>query len=546
MAKQILFFCIALLGLTFSHLTLSAQKVKPEEVPDGVKQALLFENPAAKVSAWVLEGEEYVATFKEDGASGKAYFKPEGEWVKTIFSVPKKQLPPLLHDYIAVNYPDFSYAFTELRYVPDERLHYYIELKPAGLSGTNSILTFSDNGELLTREDPPDFTEPVRENEKASLLLAEKEKSKNKKVRDASDYDYSEPEPEPEPVPEPQQKKQKQVQTREIEQDFEEDIEQEKAQKQERKRVEKTEREESENRYERYDEMAGEQISSSKVPEPVKKEFGKKIPRPEELSWYGVDTFFVAKSIYKEQKNEVFIARNGKWVKTYTELPESVVSGNILKHLNSFHSGWKFKTAVKEARADKEDRLLVEVYEKANRKQKLSTALLFDKAGKLIITFDPEYDPIEGKSKKDKEEEGLEKYYQKMSINVAEERAIEIPEAVENAFKAKYPKIKTPQWSEDGDNYNATYMGTRGKEIVVIGQAGTLLQTQVAGNLASISDAIKSHVKKSYKGFQIDEFFSVRDIPAKKNLYKVVIKNKKTGSTQDLWFNTSGKSIDDF
>ena len=502
MVKRFLFLSMALLGCFLSSLSLSAQKVKPEDVPNEVKQTLGFEHPTAKVSVWVLEEAEYVATFKEDGTTGKAYFKPDGDWVKSIFSIPRKQLPPLLCDYVSDYYPGFTYVTTDLRYVPDERLHYYIEVKPEGSSAKNiSILTFNENGELLTREDPEGFISPVREIEKRTPQLAEKEKKKEKVQAQSDDDDF--------------------------------DVETERKEKQ----VEKKER---------YEEAENVLSSTSNVPESVKKEFSKKIPIPENTEWFESDGFFVAKCIYKGQKNEVFISQNGKWEKTYVDLPEVAVTGNMLKHLNSFHEGWKFKAAVREMRADKEERVLVDIYEKANRKQKLSTSILFDKAGKLITTFVPEYDPIEGKSKKEKEAEGLDKYYQKMSINVAEERGLEIPTAVESTFKAKYSKIKNPQWSEDGDNYYATYMGARGKEIVVIGQSGALLQTQTASDPSRVSDAIKSHIKKTYKGYQIEEFFSVKSIQDKQNLYRVVIKNKKTGITQDVWFTTAGKVIDYF
>ena len=525
MTKRILFFSMALLMCFFFSLSLSAQKVKPDDVPSEVKQTLSFEHPTAKVSAWVLEDDQYVATFKEEGTAGKAYFKSDGEWVKSTFSIPKKQLPPLLSDYVIENYPGFSYGLIQLRYVPDERMHYLIELKSEDLTSKNSSwLTFNENGELLTREDPPGFISPVKE----KPSVKEKEPAKEKEREPAKEKEERN-----------QQVAEKEKTKKAVAAPEENDDEQEQVAKKEK--AEKKEVAEREKSYEKERSYDNEYVSSSKVPEPVKKELSKKIPRPETTDWYVCDTFFVAKCLYKEQQNEVFITQKGKWEKTYTELTELAVTGNILKHLNSFHNGWKFKAAIKETRADREDRLLVDIYEKANWKQKLVTSLLFDKSGKLIKTFDPEYDA--DNNKKGKKESGLEKYYWKMSVESIKDKDEEIPEVVIKAFKAKYPKVPNPQWSEEGDSYYATYMGAKGKEIVVVGQAGTLLQIQTANKLELVTDAIKSYVKKNHKGFKITEFFSVRELQTKQNLYRVIIQNK-AGATQDLWFTTSGKFVE--
>jgi len=499
MVKRVLFFSMALLWCLFSSVSLYAQKVKAGDVPSEVIQSLNFEHPAAKVSSWVLEEEEYVAVFKEDGASGKAYFKLEGDWIKTTFSIPKNQIPPLIKDYVIANYPGFTYSIIQLRYVANERLHYYIEIKPDYV-GKNSELSFSEKGELIERIDPPGFRSNVKESEKRA---PEPKKTKPTQTMQSQKTNKSQPV----------------------------------------KETEKFEEEEEKYYEEKHHETVNQQISAGKISEPIKKELAKKIPRPENVTWFAIDTFFVAKCIYKEQKNEVFITQNGKWEKTYRGLTEAAVAGNILKHLNSFHSGWRFKTAVGVVRADRKDLTLIDIYEKANWKQKLVTSILFDKMGKMIKTFEPEYDPDAGQKNK-RTDAGLEKYYQKMSMESIKEQEIEIPEVVINAFKARYPKIANPQWSEEGDGYYASYMGARGKEIVVVGESGTLLQTQTAGKPEQASEAIKSYVKKNHKGFKIEELYSVRSLQDKQNLFRIIIANKKTGNKQDLWFTSSGKIIE--
>ncbi len=498
MTKQILLFSATLMGFLFFSLSLSAQKLQLDQVPDEVEQSLEFEHPAAKVSIWVLEEGEYIATFKEDGSTGKAYFKPEGDWIKTTYSVPKNQLPPMLRDYVENNYPGFTYAVILLRQMPGEKLHYYIEVRPEDLAEKNSILTFNENGEIMKRIDPRGFKAPEREGTKKSPLINTGEK--------------------PEVSVYVQEKGKKDIEIIEEEQKF--------------------------------DDKGNQLVSENQVPDFIKKELAKKAQRPENLEWYINDTFFVAKCLYREQNNEIFITHSGKWEKTYTELPETSVTGNVLKHLNSFYNGWRFKTAVRETRADKNDKTLVDIYEKQNWKQKLVTSVLFDKTGKLIRSFDPNYNLNEKGDKEEKsstsvtDDKGLEKYYQKMSMEGVESKSIGIPDVVVNAFKAKYPKIPNPQWSEDGDTYCATYMGARGKEIVVIGAGGTLLQIQTEGNPEVVSDAIENYIKKNHKGFKVTEIYSVRDLLEKRNLYKVIVSNKKTSESIELWFTTSGTIVE--
>lgn len=230
--------------------------------------------------------------------------------------------------------------------------------------------------------------------------------------------------------------------------------------------------------------------------------------------------------------------------KTLINLPEESVTGNMQKHLNAFYIGWKFKQATKELRADKQDMTIVEIYEKENWKSKMYTTVMFDKTGKLIRSIDPNYS-LDGRKNVAEEDNDLNEYYAKMDMTIDNNNSDKIPPEIINVFKAKYPRITNAQWSQDEDgNYLATYLGTRGKEICVIGQSATILQTQTLGNIETLSENIKNYVKEKHKGFKVKEYYAVKDLMEKRNSYKVIINNKKTGIEEILWFTTGGLLIE--
>lgn len=231
--------------------------------------------------------------------------------------------------------------------------------------------------------------------------------------------------------------------------------------------------------------------------------------------------------------------------KTLTVLPEESVTGPMLKHLNDYYKGWKFKDAVKEQRADKQDKTMVDFYEKANYKTKLVTTVIFDKTGKLIKTIDPDYQLGGGDKAASAEDEALDKYYEKMNMTLESDDAKNVPESVQAVFKLKYPRVTNVEWKEDEEmNYQAIYYTTRGKEICVLNRYGEIVANMVQGKLESLSSTIDEYVKKNYKNCKVTAYYTVKKIAEKMTFYKVYILNKKTNEEDILWFNQSGKPVE--
>ena len=499
----VILFAMQLLALPVSF----AQKIKPADVPSEVSQAMDFQYPYVKVSAWQLESGVYIATFKDEGSVGKAYISPGGEWIRTTYDIKKDELPSVITEYVKANYPDFVISSSFLEEQENAPLHYMVEVKQEGIGFKPSQLSFSDKGELLSRTDPDNFKNPVEPKE-------EKIAENNPPKQNAEPKKTEKPAPvkaEPKPA------------------------------KPEKEKPEKPEKVKPEPVV--TDEQGNVAIDESEVPETVKKALVKKVLHPQDLNWYEIDNQYVAKCVNADRTTAAYFSKEGVWDKTITALPEEAVTGPMLKHLNDFYKGFKFKTAIKETRADKNDKTLVEFYEKANYKAKIPTTVIFDKTGKLLRTIDANPEMVSSDIKGN-EKDQLDKYYAKMNMSLEEKKnsADDIPENIQAVFKLKYPRVTNAEWVTNDDmNYEAHYYSARGKEICIISPIGNIVETRLQGKPENLSATIQSFLKKEHKGCKVLDYYSVKRIAEKLNLYKVTIQEKKSKEVIDLWFNMNGK-----
>ena len=507
---------------------ISAQKVKPSDVPADVVQTFDEQYSYVKVTGWQKDDDTYIASIKDGATFGKVYLSAAGEWLRTLFTVPTSELPSSITDYVKTNYPDFNIIVSCLEEKENESTHYYLEVKPEGIGTKPSILTFASTGQnkLLTREDPDDFQDPTVkqpdkvEQAKAAAAERQAEKSEAEKAAKATPKTTAS-KPATTPAKQPATTANKPAEP----------------QKETKPKKEKPEPVVK-------DEHGNIAIKANTVPDVVSKSLVKKVLHPAELNWFLVDSMYIARCLNQGKKTAVYITPAGVWEKTLTVMPEESVSGLMAKHLNDFYPNWRFKNAVKEQRADKDDKMMVEFYEKANYKAKLVTTIFFDKAGKLIRTIDPDYELGSG-TQESGEDDALNKYYEKMNMELDNDDAASVPENVKAAFKLKYPKVTSVEWHEgDYMEYQAVFYTTRGKEICVFNNYGEIVETWVMGKNDNLSATIQDYLKKEYKSCKLKEFYSVKRLADKLNAYKVIIVDKKTQEEKELWFNLSGKPIE--
>ena len=370
-----------------SNNILSAQKLKPAEVPADVVQTLDEQYSYVKVTGWMKEGQTYIASIKDGATNGKVYISSAGEWIRTLFTVPVNELPSTVTEYVKENFPEYLISVSALEEKEDESTHYYLEVREDAVGSKPSVLTFASTGvnKLLSREDPEGFQDPTVKQpdkmEQAKAAAAEKQAQKaeaakreaeekaaaEKAAKEAAKEAAKNPAPKPSTTNTAAKPSTPASKPAELQKEA-------KPKKEKPEPVVK-------------DEHGNVAIKANTVPEVVTKALAKKVLHPAELNWFLVDSVYIARCLNQGKKTAVYITPQGIWEKTLTIMPEESVSGLMAKHLNDFYPGWRFKSAVKEQRADKDDKTMVEFYEKANYKAKLVTTVFFDKAGKLNNLF---------------------------------------------------------------------------------------------------------------------------------------------------------------
>ena len=538
--------------VVFNNNILSAQKLKPAEVPSDVVETLEEQYSYVKVTGWMKEGQTYVASIKDGSTSGKVYLSSAGEWIRTLFSVPVNELPSTITEYVKENFPEYIISVSALEEKEDVSTHYYLEVREDAVGSKPSVLTFSSSGtnQLLSRNDPEGFQDPrVKQPDKieqAKAAAAERQAQKAEAAkREAEEKAAAEkaakeaaknaPKTTAQAKPATSAAKPATSGAKPTTSTANKPATPQKESKPKKEKPEPVVK----------DEHGNIAIKANTVPEAVSKSLVKKVLHPAELNWFLVDSVYIARCLNQGKKTAVYIKPNGVWEKTLTIMPEESVTGLMSKHLNDFYPGWRFKSCVKEQRADKDDKTMVEFYEKANYKAKLVTTIFFDKAGKLIRTVDPDYELGGGNKKESAEDDALNKYYEKMNMSLDNDDASNVPENVKAAFKLKYPKVNNEVWTEDGYmNYIAAFYTTRGKEFCVFNSYGELIETWVLGKNENLSATIQDYLKKEHKNCKLKEFYTVKRLADKLTAYKVIIVEKKTQDEQELWFNLSGKPIE--
>lgn len=582
-------FVIAAMQIAFGCASnLMAQKLKTDDVPGDVTQAFQSEYPNGKLSAWTLDNNQYVATFKDDGSEGNAYFTNDGTWVKTTYSIPVSEVPLSISQYVTKNYPYYEISVCNLQEMPKVSTHYYLEVRypEVGSKDLPSVLTFDYIGNLIKREDPEGFVlrtdEPVHPttDRTAPSKPARVEVVKNDKpAKSGKDVDEGKP---------------AKANSEETQQD---DSKQQKGKKG-KKEAEQP-----------FDPWAQYVIAEKDVPAPVMKAFKKKAPKPVNAKWFLVGETYILKCEKSELPLEVFVSKKAALKKTYTYMLEERLNMKIRQFLEEHYKGYKFSKAYKEERADKQNKIYVEFYEKKNWKKKIPTGAWFDaKKFALIRTVDPNFeDPLSdpdlfvnsAPSAEDLEAaiaqlpEGIKSYvasnypahhirdYEMESdrdlgeiyrveiistgtsfINLFFDQSgkflrkelsdglqtvksygdydeIQVPQVVIKAFNTTFPRVESPVWDEDeNENFDVQFVGTKGKEMAIFSPEGELLEDLFFLDQSKVTPEIESYLKDNYGKYEIQNYFSVKK--NNKNFYKIVIVPNKSKYAKYLWFSANG------
>jgi len=93
-----------IVAATILTLSVHAQKIKDNEVPELVKEAFKRQYSDVKVSEWEMEKGNYEAEFKKDGSEQSVVIDANGKILETEVEIKIDQLPAKVKDYIFKTY----------------------------------------------------------------------------------------------------------------------------------------------------------------------------------------------------------------------------------------------------------------------------------------------------------------------------------------------------------------------------------------------------------------------------------------------------------
>lgn len=169
---------------------LFSQTIKTKEVPKSVISQFKSKSPSAKSAVWVKDNDTYIVSFTEDKAPVKGYYQESGEWIKTMFFVEKEDLPTNIINYVKKNYASFS-DLNEIYFVKQQGVKdYYLVDVSVPSEKIISTMKFTATGRYVSEEkrEMP-LTAVADETKDQKTTKEKKEKEKNPKKTKQQDPD---------------------------------------------------------------------------------------------------------------------------------------------------------------------------------------------------------------------------------------------------------------------------------------------------------------------------------------------------------------------
>ncbi len=114
----------------------------------------------------------------------------------------------------------------------------------------------------------------------------------------------------------------------------------------------------------------------------------------------------------------------------------------------------------------------------------------------------------------------------------------DVPDAVKNTFKVRFPLAASTQWEKEDSLYNATFLMDQTTTEAEFSDKGAWIETEWEIPVEYTPKAIKNYMDTAYAGYKIREL-EIMDYPVDGKLYKAEISKKK--DCQNLYFTLNGE-----
>ena len=228
------------------------------------------------------------------------------------------------------------------------------------------------------------------------------------------------------------------------------------------------------------------QMSNNKeIPDAVQKNFVKRFPRAENVSWDKVDNNYKADCFFRGRGTYAEFTPEGEWVQTVTEMDVKALYPPVEKYLSENYKKDKIVLAEQSIRADKKNYYYVQLSRKEkDRKEPYIFELFFDKTGKIEQIKTPE---------------GV----QQMTVVGIDNPNNETPSAVIDSWQKRFPKAEQIVWTKnkvniDSINYTATFIFKENLTKALFQPNGTWIETRIQFEEKSLSEAIIKYIEENH------------------------------------------------
>lgn len=269
------------------------------------------------------------------------------------------------------------------------------------------------------------------------------------------------------------------------------------------------------------------------VPDAVQKNFTKKFPRAENVSWDKVDNNYKADCFYKGRVTYAEFSPEGIWIQTVTDVDVKSIYPPIEKYLNENFKKDKVVLIEQSIRADKKNYYYVQVARKEkDRKEPYIYELFFDRMGNIEQVKTPE---------------GV----QQMTVVGIDDPNLETPAKVIDSWQKKYPKAQEIKWAKnkitlDSTNYLGTFIFKEQVTRALFQPNGTWIETRVEFDERSLNEAITKYVEENHWD---DDLIIAEKIsaPGQADVYFLKLERYEKGQFKpyifELYFDKTGKLI---
>lgn len=271
----------------------------------------------------------------------------------------------------------------------------------------------------------------------------------------------------------------------------------------------------------------------SEVPEIVQKNFNKKYPNAENVSWDKVDNNYKADCFYKDLITYAEFTPEGEWVQTIMEVDNRELFPPIEKYLDENYPKDKIIMAEKATLATRQDYYYVQLERKEKgSKEPVIFELFFDKTGHIEQVKAPEG-------------------YEDLTVVGIDDHNAETPIAVIDSWQKRFPNSDGIEWASienpsDSIDYNfiASFYYREIPTEAEFLPDGKWIETRVANDVNDLYAPIVKYLSENHTK---DKFVMAEKVTRydRKNYYYVQVERFEKGMNKpykfELFFNKSGQ-----